>query len=209
MVNLFDNISDNNKSKLLKILAGDTLNIGKDINVFSTMNMNNTIGIITKGYFQVIKNDYNGNKTLVEELYEDDIFGGMMYYSSSNEYDVIAKEESQIITIEYSRIIDTAFTQYSYYNQFIQNLLQILADEILKKNERIEILTKKTIRNKLLQYFNNVSRKNGSKNIYLPFSYTEFADYLAIDRSAMTRELGYMKEEGLIVTKGRKIILKY
>lgn len=209
MVNLFDNISDNNKSKLLKILAGDTLNIGKDINVFSTMNMNNTIGIITKGYFQVIKNDYNGNKTLVEELYEDDIFGGMMYYSSSNEYDVIAKEESQIITIEYSRIIDTAFTQYSYYNQFIQNLLQILADEILKKNERIEILTKKTIRNKLLQYFNNVSRKNGSKNIYLPFSYTEFADYLAIDRSAMTRELGYMKEEGLIETKGRKIILKY
>ena len=209
MVNLFDKISDNNKKKLLKILAGDTLNIGKDMNVLAKTNMSNTICIITKGYFQVIKNDYNGNKTLVEELYEDDIFGGMMYYSSTNEYDIIAKEEGQIIAIEYSRIVDTTFTQYNYYNQFIQNLLGFLKEEINNKNERIEILTKKTIRNKILQYFKNVSRKTGSKNVYLPFSYTELADFLAVDRSAMTRELGYMKDEGLIETKGRKIILRY
>ena len=74
---------------------------------------------------------------------------------------------------------------------------------------RIEILTKKTIRNKLLEYFKIVSTKNNSKNIYLPFTFTDLADYLAIDRSAMTRELKNLKGEGFIEIKGKRITLLY
>ena len=78
-----------------------------------------------------------------------------------------------------------------------------------EKNERIEILTKKTIRDKLLEYFNIYRKKHASKIIYLPFSFTDLADFLAVDRSAMTRELKNLKEEGFIETKGRRITLLY
>ena len=77
------------------------------------------------------------------------------------------------------------------------------------KNERIEILTQKTIRNKLLEYFRIEAQKNRSKIIYLKSTWQDLADYLAIDRSAMTRELKNLKEEGFITTKGRVITLLY
>ena len=95
------------------------------------------------------------------------------------------------------------------YNQFIKNMLQIISSKIQEKNERIEILTKKTIRNRLLEYFNITRSNYGSKIIYLPFTFTDLADYLAIDRCAMSRELKYLKEEGLIEIKGRRITLLY
>ena len=71
----------------------------------------------------------------------------------------------------------------------------------------MEILTNKTIRNKLLAYFKIMSRKNNSRVIYLPYNYTDLADYLAIDRSAMYRELKNLKEEGLIEVKNKRITL--
>jgi len=85
----------------------------------------------------------------------------------------------------------------------------LVSSPVKDYDKRIEILTKKTIRNKLLEYFNITSKKNGSRNIYIPFNYTDLADYLAIDRCAMSRELKYLKEEGLIETKGKRITLLY
>ena len=78
-----------------------------------------------------------------------------------------------------------------------------------EKSERIKMLTNKTIRNKLLEYFNINSRKSGSRYIYLPFNFSDLASYLAIDRSAMSREIGYLKEEGFIEIKGKRITLLY
>ncbi len=82
-------------------------------------------------------------------------------------------------------------------------------DKLNEKNERIQILTKKTIRNRLLEYFSMAKTKSGSNNIYLPFSFMALADYLGVDRSAMSRELGYLKEEGFIEIKGKRIKLTY
>ena len=89
----------------------------------------------------------------------------------------------------------------------MQNLFTILSEKEQEKNERILILTKKTIRNKLLEYFKIMSRKNNSKYIYLPYNFTDLADYLGIDRTAMSREMKYLKEEGFIEVKGKKITL--
>ena len=61
----------------------------------------------------------------------------------------------------------------------------------------------------MLEYFNTYCKKHGTRIIYLPFSYTDLADYIAADRSAMSRELGYLKDEGFIKTKGRRISILY
>lgn len=209
MINLFDKISDVNKRKLLRLLEADTLLINRNSKVLSTLTNSNIIGIIISGVIEVTRTDYNGNKTLIEELEENDVFGTLLFTFNSEEYEMIAKEDTKIIVIEYSRIIETTFTRYDFYNQFIQNLLQLLSSKMQEKNERIGILTKKTIRDKLLEYFRIRSKKTGSRNIYLPFTYKELSDFLAVDRSAMSRELRNLKDEGLIETIGKRIILKY
>lgn len=209
MINLFDKISNNNRKKLLRLLDADSLFINKDSKVLSTVKNDNIIGIVTSGLIHVIRTDYNGNRTLVEELVENDVFGALLFTFNSEELEMIAKEDTKIIVIDYSQIIATTSTRFDFYNQFIQNLLQLLSDKMKEKNERIGILTKKTIRDKLLEYFRIRSKKTGSRNIYLPFTFKELADYLAVDRSAMSRELGYLKDEGLIETIGKRIVLKY
>ena len=208
MRKLFANISVKDQKKLLKLLETSVLSYKKDSVVLSTGN-NNIIGIILEGKAQIIRTDYNGNRTIIEELEEESIFGTALSSLSSDECQIITKEDTKILVIDYDIIISSKNNNYSYYNQFIKNLLEITTNIIDEKNNRIEILTKKSIRDKLLEYFRIYRKKHGTNIIYLPFSYTDLSDYLAVDRSAMSREIKSLKEEGFISTKGRKINLLY
>ena len=208
MINPFQNISPKNREKLLYTLESSRLTFSKNELILSNINQGNIIGIVIKGMMQIIKTDYNGTRTIIEELEENDIFGTIIS-PLSNEYDILTKEESTVYIIDYDEIKKLDLENKSYYNQFIKNLLEIIILKIEERNNRIEILTKKTIRNKLLEYFNIESKKNGLRVINLPFNFTDLADYLAIDRSAMSRELKYLKEEGFIEIKNHKITLLY
>ncbi len=207
-MNPFYNISDEYKLELLKVLEAQTYEFNKNEEILKKIKNRNFIGIILDGMIQIIKTDYNGNRTIIEELIENDIFGTKISSLSNNEYTITTKDKTKIIIIDYEQLIKINNTNI-YYNQFIKNLLEIIINSVNDKNDRIEILTKKTIRNKLLEYFKIISTKNNSKNIYLPFTFTDLADYLAIDRSAMTRELKTLKEEGFIEIKNKRITLLY
>lgn len=209
MINPFHDISEKNKRKLLRLLEANILSYKKDAVISSGTQNDNVIGIIIKGYAQIIRTDYNGNRTIIEELEEKSVFGKTISSLSNNECEIIAKEDTEIIIIDYDIMINVPTNSYQFYNQFIKNLLQIFTSVLNDKNERIEILTKKTIRNKLLEYFKISAKKHGSKYVYLPFNFTDLADYLAVDRSAMTREIKYLKEEGFIEVKGKRITLLY
>ncbi len=208
MSKLFNKINEKDQKKLLRILETSILSYPKNTAILS-VSTENIIGIVLEGNAQIIRTDYNGNRTIIEELEEEAVFGTAISSLTSDECEIIAKENTKVLIIDYDLIINSENTNYSYYNQFIKNLLAITTETIEEKNERIEILTKKTIRDKLLEYFNIYSKKRGTKIIYLPFSFTDLADYLAVDRSAMSRELKYLKEEGFIDTKGRRITLLY
>ena len=208
MLRLFNKISVNEQKKLLKLLETSILSYKKNTTILSTIE-GNIIGIVLEGNIQIIRTDYNGNRTIIEDLKEESVFGTIISSLSSNEYEVITKEDSKILVIDYDFIIKSNNNKYLYYNQFIKNLLDITTKEIDKKNDRIEILTQKSIRDKLLKYFEIYSRKRKTSILYLPFTFTDLADFLAVDRSAMSRELKNLKEEGFINTKGRKITLLY
>ncbi len=208
MTNLFTNISEKNQEKILKILEASTLNFKPNCQILTSVKLDNMIGIVLSGYMQIIRTDYNGNRTIIEELTENDVFGTTIS-SLTNECEIITKEDTKIVIIDFNNILNDVENNLSYYKQFIKNLLEIYSDKINTKNERIEILTKKTIRDKLLEYFKIVSKRNNSKKIYLTMTYIELADYLAVDRSAMTRELKNLTEEGFIKREDKKITLLY
>ena len=210
MIDLFYNISKKNKDKILRDLEAQTRFFKKDSKILTTVKWDDVIGIVLDGYMQLIRTDYNGNRTILDELVPGSIFGSVLSSLKNMEYEIITKEDTKLIIIEYSYIINQMSENNSfYYNQFKINLLQIFYDKIREENERISILTKKTIRDKLLEYFRISSKKTGSKRIYITLGYTELADYLAVDRCAMSRELTNLKDEGFIKKDGKKITLLY
>ena len=206
MIKIFDGISESSQEKILKSLEANTFTFKKNNTILSNIKKDNIIGIILEGYIEIVKTDYNGNRTIIEDLYENDIFGSDMSSISNNEYSINTKEDSKIIIIYFNEIIKNDLNT-PYYSIFIKNLLTIMSDKMKTINERITVLANKTIRNKLLAYFKIMTNKNKSSVIYLPYTYSDLADYLGVDRSAMYRELKSLKDDGLITTKNRKIIL--
>lgn len=206
MQKLFDKISDKEKDLILKEFEAETLFYRKNSSVLST-NRTNIIGIVLEGYLQIIKTDYDGKQVIIEELTEGHLFGTTLSNLNNTEVSIVAKEDSKVLIIEYSMIFNSNNVK-PYISKFLKNLLDITTDIINERNNHIQILTKRSIRDKLLEYF-NLNKTPGSKILYLPSTITDLANYLAIDRSAMSRELKNLRDDGFIETKGKRIYLKY
>lgn len=211
MVNLFENISDNNMLKLKKILRANSQKYKKNVNVLSNVNRDDFIALIDYGNIELIYTDYEGSKTVIEELETGEVFGTLTSSIKNEGITCITKEDTQITFIEYDQITNDEIFKTDYYIIFIKNLIKILTEQLNTRNIRIELLTKRTTRDKLLSYFKYIDKKtgSGSRTIRIPLTHTELASYLSVDRSAMTRELKNLKDEGFIETIGKRIILHY
>ena len=206
-MNPFNNISNSSKNKLLLLLDSKMHTFKKNESVLNNYRKENIIGIVEKGNIQLIKDNDNGTNIL-KEYRENDVFTTNVDLNKLD-MNLISKEDSTVILIDYDYIIENLNNEKKYFNDFIKNLFVIYNDLIIELNERIEILSKKSIRSKLLTYFNIRYNQKKSKYIYLPYNYKDLAEYLAIDRCAMTREIKYLKEDGFIETKGKRITLLY
>ncbi len=209
MISPFSNIEGKNKEKLLKELDAITVNIKKNVDISYLLNEKNSIAILIKGYIEITKENEDASITIIDDIEENDVISSSTMYIRNNEYNIKTKEECTLIIIDIESIKRLSINPKRYYNNFLMNLFLINNEKIKKRNERIEILTKKTIRNKLLEYFRIESNKTGSKYIYLPSTFINLAEYLAIDRSAMSRELKLLKDEGFIEIKDKRITLLY
>ena len=209
MTNLFENISEKNRLKLKQILRSITIKYPKGVNILSNVNQNDFIAIIDSGTIELVFTDYNGNKTILEEYHKGEIIGSISSSLHSEEITCIPKEETQITFIEYDDITNDEIIKQDFYIIFIKNLIRILTEQLKMRNTRIELLTKKTTRDKLLSYFKMEAKKANSNKFVLPLSITEIANYLSVDRCAMTREIKYLKEEGLIEINSKHIKVYY
>ena len=209
MPSLFDNISEKNILKLKRILRSTTVKYSKGVNTLSNVNRDDFIAIIDQGSIDIIFTDYEGNKIVLEELHNGEIFGSLTSSIHSNEITSITKEETHITYIEYDQITNNEIIKDDFYIIFIKNLIRILTEQLKIRNTRIELLTKKTTRDKLLTYLKQQVPENGQKKFKLPISYTELASYLSVDRSAMMRELKFLKEEGFIKANNKYITIYY
>ncbi len=208
MINPFLDLTEKNKCKLLKLLECQTFTYKENDYINRTVANENIIGIITKGSVKITFTDQNGNTVTFEEIGENELFSTDLNLIHEDA-DFICTSKTEIIIINYDYIVHNINSDKKYFNVFIKNLFQIYNEKLKRKNERIRILSRKTIRDKLLAFFQIEFNKNKSKNIYLPFNYNDLASYLSVDRSAMSRELSNLKKEGFISTKGKRITLLY
>ena len=207
-ISIFKGIDEQDVKYMLKCFQAKTITYKKDITIISNLANTNIIGIIIDGEANLIRNDYNGNKIVLEKLERGSIFGEV-FSSYSDELSVIATSECIVTTFDYEHIIKRCKKSCPYHNEVINNMLQLLAKKVVVMNNRIDVLTKKTIREKLLEYFSIQEKENISKTFYLKLNFTELADYLGVDRSALMREIKNLKNEGFIETKLNRIKLLY
>ncbi len=169
----------------------------------------NQIYILASGKADLIKYDVNGNKTIIETLNENDIFGEVFFpITSNNELFVVAKENCEVISFTFDDIIKKCNRTCKFHETLKTSLLNLIINKIVTQNIRIELLTKRSIREKLKSYFSSLSNNFSITTFSIPISYTDLADYLSIDRSAMMRELKALQDDNIILRKGNKITLK-
>lgn len=170
----------------------------------------NQLCILLSGEADLLRYDFNGNRTIVEHLTTNDIFGEIFYtVNTNNELFVEAKSDCYVLFFIYEDIKIKCRRNCAFHEKLLVNLPDLFLYEINDLNMRIELLSKRTIREKLLGYFNIISTRNMSKSFSISFSLTDLADYLSIDRSAMMREIKVLKEEGFIEKSGNRITLLY
>ena len=205
----FDNLTKTQINRLYDLLGVHVYKYKKNQEILSTIKNDNIIGIIISGYIQIIRTEYNGNEIILEELMENDIFSTNISSTNNKNCQIFTKEDGEILIIDYNKLMNPKNLKHNYFNVFFRNIFDIINNKYKTTNERIRVLEKKQIRDKLLEYFNIEYKKTGSKNIYLPYNFKDLADYLAINRSAMFRELKNLKEERFIQIKDKRITLLY
>ena len=196
-------------TKLFDLLEVHTYKFNKNEEILPTIKSGNIIGIIMEGSAQIVFIEYNGNEIIMENLYKDSVFGTNMSTTNIENCQIIAKETTEVLVIDYNKLINPNNIKHLYYNVFLANLFNIINIKFRERNERIRILEKKQIRDKLLEFFEIEYKKNRSKYITLPFSLKDLADYIAANRSAMFREIKHLKDDKLIEIGGKRITLLY
>lgn len=209
MKNPFQDITETGKTKLLNLLGSHIYSYNKDQKVLDKIKNENIICIMLEGDANIIHSDYDGNNNLVENLTPNTVFGTNISSIDNEEYVIISTSTSKVLVIDYNQLLKNEYTKYNYYNVFLNNLFDIVASKLKDKNDRIRILTQKTIRDKFLEYFEIEYKKRHSKYIYLSGSFKDLADYFAVNRSALFRELRSLKDEKFIEVDGKKITLLY
>lgn len=205
----FDELTKFQINKLFHLLGVHIYKYSKNQEIVPTIKSEDIVAIVLNGEAQIIMTDYNGNEIVIETLVKDSVFGSSISGTDSDDYQIIAKEDTEVVIIDYNKLINSSNLKYSYFNTFFRNLFNIINTKIKEKNIRIKVLEKKQIREKLLEYFELRYKETNSRVLYLPFTLKDLADYIAVNRSAMFRELKNLKEEKFIAVKGKRITLLY
>ena len=164
--------------------------------IFRTGDIVCEIGIVQKGSVNIENTDLWGNRSILSNLSEGQVFAET--YALCHEpmmVDAVAADFCEILFLNFNMLMEKQNIGQSWYSKILNNMLQVSVQKNLLLSNRI---TAKTIRGRLLTYLSSVSVKNGSTTFQVPFDRQQMADYLNLDRSALSKELGRMRDDGLI-----------
>lgn len=197
---LFDEISSDDMAAMLSCLKAVTNKYKKGSAVFLEGDPVGRVGILLSGKVHIVREDYYGNRNIVAEITAGEMFGEVFACADieSMPVSVFAEEESEIMFIDCSHVMETCGKGCGFHNALVKNLLKIVARKTLILNRKIDFLSKRSTREKLLAYLSAQAKKAGSSEFTIPFNRRELADFLCVDRSAMSSELSRMQRDGLI-----------
>ncbi len=207
---LFSGMEENEIVRFLKCSKAKVVKYDKSEIICLAGNSANSAGVVLSGRIYLESNDFLGNKSIVSEFTAGRCFGENYAFAPTNElpFNIVAKEKSEILFFDIHRLINPCEKNCSCHIKLTKNLLSSLAEKHCEMNEKITHLTKRSTREKLTSYLSEQSKKQKSATVTIPFNRQELADYLSVERSAMSKELSRMKNDGIIDFKGNEFKLK-
>lgn len=158
------------------------------------------IGIVLSGAVDMIKEDLWGNRTILIRSRKNEIFGESFACGddSMSVVTFVVAEDAEIMFLPFKKVMHTCSHACIFHHQLIENMVRVIANKNRDLIRKIEVISKKTLREKILAYLSIQAQTNDSRYFEIPLGRLELADYLCADRSALTRELAKMRDEGVI-----------
>ncbi|AEF85789.1 cyclic nucleotide-binding protein [Treponema primitia ZAS-2] len=197
---LFKGIAGPDLVSLLECLSARHKKYEKDSFVFMADDEPRFIGVVLSGALHILQDDFWGNRVILARAEPGELFGEAFSCGGVKKLPVSvqAVEKSEVLLIDLTRIITTCSSVCVFHRDLIKNTLQDMARKNIALIKKMEHITRRTTREKLLSYLSSQAQQQGSTVLTIPFKRQELAEYLSVDRSAMSAELGKMQDQGLI-----------
>ena len=197
---LFTGIKQEEFDTMLSSLAARVVEYKKDNYIYMSGSIMSEIGIVLSGSVIIIKEDYWGNRTIISRMSASDMFAESFAFTAGEKLSisVVAAENAEILFIDCKNIINIDASPCRFHTVLINNMVRILAGKNVMLMQKIDHLSCRNTRDKLLSYLSAQALEQKSKAFTIPYNRQELADYLCIDRSAMSSELGKLRDEGIL-----------
>lgn len=202
---MFEGISQDNCATMINCLGCIKKTYAKDQIIPAKGVFARQIGIVISGCVYTVQEDVWGRCAFLSYTGEDGIFGEVLIGGSAAERGIVYKaaEPTVVLYLPADRILHPCRNSCPFHHQLSRNLFHMISNKNAALTEKIEITSKSSLREKVLAYLSIESRRNGSTSFTIPLGRAEMADYLCTNRSALSRELARMKQDGIIEYEGR------
>ncbi len=206
---LFEKMNDEELNVILKSPHTKIQDFSKNQTVISEGSSADCVGIILSGSVQIVRNDYFGNRSIIALINAPQIFAEVFVFANINAMpvSVVSVTDSRIMLIKPKNILSDNPDLSSFHTKLTSNLLRIVTEKNLKLNEKIEIVSKRTTREKIMAFLMSQAKLNNSDNFTIPYDRQALADFLEVDRSAMSAEISKLRSEGIIESDRSKFRL--
>ena len=197
---LFDGIADTELDKMLGCLGARVEKFDRKAVIFSEGSPANYLGIVLSGSAQLVQVDYYGNRSILLAVEKSEMFAEAFACAGVDvlPVSVVANEPCEVMIINSDHILHTCSNNCSFHQRMIFNLMKELASMSLVYYQKIDVVSKRTTREKLLAYLSFCAKKAGSNKFEIPFDRQALADYLEVERSGLSAEISKMKKDGII-----------
>jgi len=199
-VHLFKGIRSEEIENILGCLQAEYREYGKDSIVISEGDSVTKVGVILSGRARSIKTDIHGNSVIIMLLEEGGYIGALLAASHGRRSPVTVQASGRLSVLFFpiERILDVCDRSCPFHKRMLSNLFDGIAEKALILHDRNSCLIKTTVREKVLAYLTRLSQESGTDSFNIPLDRNGLAEYLNVDRSALSRELSNMKNDGLI-----------
>lgn len=200
---IFQNIPKEDIQSLLKCLGAYERSYEKGEFIYSAGSTVSSMGLVLSGHVLIQQTDLWGNQNIFGHAGPGQVFAETYACVPGEKMmvDVICVKESRILFLNVQKILKTCPSACSFHTQLVSNLLMIMSVKNLNLSRKINYISHKSIRNRLLSYLSFQAVLNSSYSFEIPFNRQELADYLCVDRSALSSELGKMKRDGILTCR--------
>jgi len=197
---LFAGIDENQLLTMLSCLGATVRIYEKNQVILSEGDAAERIGVVLSGAVQIIRVDYYGNRSILTELQPAGMFGESFACAdvARMPVDVVATEKSEVLFVDAKRILHMCSSACGFHNLLIFNLMKLVATKNLIFHQKLEIISKRSTREKLMTYLMMQAKQQNSNSFTVLFDRQELADYLEVDRSGLSAELSKLRKEGIL-----------